>query len=394
MKNLNILITEDERVQARLLQHKLTEMGHKVVAMVDSGEEALHKAERLRPDLVMMDINLAGELNGIETARLIQKQLDVPIIFVTSADDTDTIEKAVASNASGYLFKPVESKRDVSVAIDMAMTKSAYDRKLKELNKALDVKVKERTSQLEEANLKLTKALERERELNEFKSSIIINVSHQFKTPLTAIHSSAELIGKMLEMGAAPEKVFRHTKRILDSVDNLNALITEILYVEGTDKQKEAFNPQVVNLRSYLLSFMDEIKLGVGKNHTIKSEIKIDKPKVLLDKQHFHQIISNLMANAANYSEEGTTILFKIDVKEGKMKGEVRDQGIGIPEKDKAKLFDRFYRGSNVSYRQGTGIGLSIIKKAVELLGGKLDFESKLGKGTTFKFVLPIHYVS
>jgi signal transduction histidine kinase len=394
MEQLKILITEDEQVQALLLQRQIKALGHQVVGIVSSGEEALERLQDLQPDLVMMDINLAGELNGIETAELIQKNQDLPIIFVTSAEDKGTIDKALASNAGGYLFKPVENKRDVSLSIDLAMTKNAYDRKLRQLNKELDDKVRLRTNELEEANKKLKKALDRERELNEFKSTIILNVSHQFKTPLTAIHSSAELIERNLNQTANIERAIIHTKRILDSAENLNALITELLYVEGDRQKNEIFNLESVNLNNYLQKFIEEIEHGIGKNHKIKSKIELDKSIVLMDKQHFHQIVSNLMANAVNYSESGKTVSLHIKLKEGKLSGEVRDQGIGIPDKDQGHLFTRFFRASNVSYRQGTGIGLSIVKKALDLIGGTLDFKSIEGKGTTFYFTMPIRYAN
>lgn len=390
MKHLRIFITEDENVQALLLRKTLSELGHTVCGMAQSGEETLELIENLKPDLIMMDIHLAGEMDGINTAKLVREKIDVPIIFVTAADDQKTIEEAVASNAHGYIFKPAKNLRDISTVIDMAITKHGFELRLKNLNKELDDKVKQRTKELESANLQLKKALNKERELNEFKSIIISNVSHHFKTPLTTISSSAELIGKNVEMKGDPKRILKHTARIQDSVEMLNQLITEMLYVENADATKHLKAIEEMNLETYLKKFVDEMKHGICRNHVFKTKIDLEKPIVNLDKNLLNQILSNLVLNAATYSNEGTEIFMSVTTTDNKLYGIVKDQGIGIPKKDQKKLFERFYRGSNVGYRQGTGLGLSIISKSLEMLDGEIELHSEENVGTEFRFSFPL----
>jgi signal transduction histidine kinase len=272
----------------------------------------------------------------------------------------------------------------------MALTKDLLERKLKNLNKELDVKVKQRTKELQVANTDLKKALEKEKELNEFKSLIVTNVSHQFKTPLTTINSSAELIDKNIEMNGDLTRILKHSLRIQNSVKHLNDLLNEILYIDKADSVKISFNPETIHLAEYLDSIFDDVTHGICRKHILKKTIELDKDEHFIDKELFHQVISNLLANAANYSKDGSVIDLMIKTEGGWLYGTVKDNGIGIPKKDQEKLFERFFRGSNVGPKEGTGLGMPIIKKSLEVQGGDLTFESKVGRGTSFHFKIPV----
>ena len=389
MNPTKILITEDEPVQALMLKKALEELGHKVIGVVNNGEEAIALAKKEKPNLIMMDIGLPGGMDGITAADIIKRECDIPVIFVTASDDQATIKKAVASNANGYILKPV-NQREINIVVEMALTKDLLERKLKNLNKELDVKVKQRTKELQVANNDLKKALEKEKELNEFKSMIVTNVSHQFKTPLTTINSSAELIDKNIEMNGDLNRILKHSLRIQNSVKHLNDLLNEILYIDKADSVKISYSPEILNLREYLETFFDDVTHGICRKHRLKRKINLDKDEHNIDKELFHQVLSNLLANAANYSKDDSTIEVEIKTENGWLYSMVKDYGIGIPKKDQDKLFDRFFRGSNVGPKEGTGLGMPIIKKSLEVQGGELTFESEVGKGTTFHFKIPV----
>tara|TARA_R110002049_G_scaffold59621_3_gene161180 strand:+ start:803 stop:2008 length:1206 start_codon:yes stop_codon:yes gene_type:complete len=389
MNPTKILITEDEPVQALMLKKALEELGHKVIGVVNNGEESIALAKKEKPNLIMMDIGLPGGMDGITAADIIKRECDIPVIFVTASDDQATIKKAVASNANGYILKPV-NPREINIVVEMALTKDLLERKLKNLNKELDVKVKQRTKELQVANNDLKKALEKEKELNEFKSLIVTNVSHQFKTPLTTINSSAELIDKNIEMNGDLSRILKHSLRIQNSVKHLNDLLNEILYIDKADSVKISYSPEIINLNKYLDTFFDDITHGICRKHSLKKSIDLDQDEHYIDKELFHQVLSNLLANAANYSKDGTIIEVELKTQNGWLYCTVKDHGIGIPKKDQAKLFERFFRGSNVGPKEGTGLGMPIIKKSLEVQGGELSFESELDKGTTFQFKIPV----
>ena len=389
MEPTKILITEDEPVQAFMLKKALEELGHKVIGVVNNGEDSIALAKKEKPNLIMMDIGLPGGMDGITAADIIKRECDIPVIFVTASDDQATIKKAVASNANGYILKPV-NLREINIVVEMALTKDLLERKLKNLNKELDVKVKQRTKEIQVANNDLKKALEKEKELNEFKSLIVTNVSHQFKTPLTTINSSAELIDKNIEMNGDLNRVLKHSMRIQNSVKHLNDLLNEILYIDKADSVKISFSPEIINLAEYLESFFDDVTHGICRKHKLKKTIELDKNEHFIDKELFHQVLSNLLANAANYSKDGSTIEVEIKTQDGWLFSTVKDNGIGIPKKDQEKLFDRFFRGSNVGPKEGTGLGMPIIKKSLEVQGGELIFESEVNKGSSFHFKIPI----
>lgn len=389
MNQTKILITEDEPVQALMLKRALEELGHKVIGVVNNGEESIALAKKEKPNLIMMDIGLPGGMDGITAADIIKKECDIPVIFVTASDDQATIKKAVASNANGYILKPI-NPREINIVVEMALTKDLLERKLKNLNKELDVKVKQRTKELQVANTDLKKALEKEKELNEFKSLIVTNVSHQFKTPLTTINSSAELIDKNIEMNGDLGRILKHSQRIQNSVKHLNDLLNEILYIDKADSVKISYTPEIINLQKYLETFFDDITHGICRKHNLKKSIELDQDEHYVDKELFHQVLSNLLANAANYSKDGTIIEVELKTENGWFYCTITDYGIGIPRKDQSKLFDRFFRGSNVGPKEGTGLGMAIIKKSLEVQGGELSFESEVGKGTTFHFKIPV----
>lgn len=240
-----------------------------------------------------------------------------------------------------------------------------------------------------QAEAEILNALNKERELNELKSRFVTMASHEFRTPLSTILSSASLIGKY-STEADDEKRQKHVSRIKSSVNNLIGILNDFLSLSKLEEGDTKAKPEFFELTSFLEGIVDEME-EVAKS---RQEIIIEKGHientVFLDKQILKNIIINLLSNAIKYSDEGKKIFLKTETKNNELVLSVQDQGIGIPEADQQYLFTRFFRAKNAINAQGTGLGLNIVKKYVDIMGGKINFASELNEGTVFIVKLPL----
>nr|MBI1231960.1 response regulator [Cytophagales bacterium] len=390
MFSLKILITEDDTVSALLLKKALEKNHHEIIGMADSGEMALEFLENNHADIVMMDINLSGKLDGIKTTEIINEKYNIPVVYLTASSDTETLQKVAVTNPSAYVIKPFNI-RELNMVIELAIFKDKKEKELQNLNNELEEKVKQRTADLNEANKELQKALEKERELSELKSRIVQNVSHGFKTPLTSILSSAQLLQKYAEKDHPfKAKIAKHAGKIENSVRSLNSLLTSVLFFGKADAEKMNYKPVRIYTSAFLNEVVDMVKAGVEND--VKILTHFDKlPKMITsDMDLLYQILENLLSNAVKYSRDGGLVEFKVWLDDSLLRASITDEGIGISPSEQSQLFDRFFRGKNVGLREGSGLGLSIVKKCVEVIGGKISFESELSKGTTFYLEIPI----
>ncbi len=390
MFSLKILIVEDDSVSALLLQRALEKNNHHILGIADSGEKALDMLEENTADIVMMDINLAGELDGITTTEIINEKYDIPVVYLSASSDAETMTKVVGTNPSAYVIKPFNI-RELNMVIELAIFKDRKEKELQKLNNELEEKVKQRTVELYDANRELTKALEKEREINELKSRIVLNVSHGFKTPLTSILSSAQLLQIYAEKEHPfKQKITKHAFKIENSVRALNNLLTSVLFFGKADANKMEFHPKKMFTGAFVKELLDTVKAGIENDVKIKSEL-VNLPKIIVsDSELIYQVFENLLSNAVKYSRDGKEIFFRLEHVDGKLIGTVTDHGIGIPVKEQSQLFDRFFRAKNVGIVEGSGLGLSIVKKCLEVLSGDITFASEVDKGTTFTVTIPV----
>lgn len=271
----------------------------------------------------------------------------------------------------------------------------------KKLNIELEERVQQRTSELfdaikqlketnnkqKQAEAEVRKALEKEKELNELKSRFVTIASHEFRTPLSTILSSVSLISKYNEMGEK-EKIDKHIMRIKSSVSNLTGILNDFLSLSKLEEGIISNNPTLFNIHTLAIEINEELTPALKSNQTISCKHK-GLEDVYLDKNILKNILLNLLSNASKYSGEGTIVL-DMSVSQREINITVKDEGIGIPENDIQFLFTRFFRAHNAGNIQGTGLGLNIVKRYVELLDGNISVESKLGIGTTFKVNIPV----
>lgn len=266
---------------------------------------------------------------------------------------------------------------------------------LAKLNTELENKVQERTKELEIANKDLNdskkevlKALEVEKELNNLKSRFVTTASHEFRTPLGTILSSASLIARY-EGSEETEKRMKHVERIRSAVGNLTEILNDFLSVEKLEEGIVRNNPVQFDLNDFVLSIIEELKTITKKGQQIVFHHNGKTTSVFLDNQLLRNSLINLISNAIKYSDEGKEITVRTSVNGNSIRIEITDQGIGIPPEDQQHMFSRFFRAKNATNIQGTGLGLNIVRKYIELMEGKIGFSSELGVGTTFFVEFP-----
>jgi PAS domain S-box-containing protein len=235
----------------------------------------------------------------------------------------------------------------------------------------------------------LLKALEKERELNELKSNIITVVSHEYRTPLTTILSSAELLERYGHKWT-DEKKQQHLRRIQTTVHHLTQLVSDVLLLEKAKAGKLEFNPTVLDVVTLCRELVEEMQLMAGDKHKLEFVTQEHSLQAEFDEKLLRQMLINLLSNAIKYSHPGSDVHFALTSQPNEVIFRIQDEGIGIPPEDQQRLFESFHRASNVGTIPGTGLGLAIVKKSVDLHGGQLAVESEVGVGTTFVVRLPL----
>ena len=236
----------------------------------------------------------------------------------------------------------------------------------------------------------IMKVIDKERQLNKLKSSFISMASHEFRTPLTTIQSSNELISMYLDSSAVPvdTKLSKHVLRIRTELERLNSLLKDVFTLGRLDVGKARLNKDITSLTGIAKQVVLENSVPF-KDRSITIKTEGTERQVKLDSQLISHVLSNLINNALKYSQGGEDPEVIILYEAGHVEIKVRDFGIGIPKKDQGGLFESFSRASNVGDIEGTGLGLVIVKQFVEMHGGTISYESKVNKGTTFKIVIP-----
>jgi PAS domain S-box-containing protein len=496
MGQARILVVEDEVIVARAIASQLSQLGYVVTGTASSGKVAIAKALETQPELVLMDIILKGEMDGIATASHIREQLDVPVIFLTAYGDNNTLERAKITQPFGYIVKPFTTK-DLKIAIEIGLLKHQLERELRQnrdqlatlLNSISDAVIatneqgkvtfmnpaaetltgwqqkdalgneaanifhivdeatdtilenpvtkvlrEQQVVYLEEftslirrdgkrvpigdsaSPLKggpdkingvvvvfwdlsdrrqtkvLEKALEKEQELNRLKSLFISTVSHEFRNPLTVIQTAVELI-EMKGGNLTDVKRGIYLKRIQGAVQSMEKLMEEVLFVGRAEAKKLVYNPAPLNLEQFCLELIKDFSIVESSECEVVFTCHSDRTDAVMDEGLLNYMFGNLLSNAIKYSPRGGKIQFNLicDPIEKVAIFYIQDQGMGIPEADQARLFESFYRGSNVQSIKGTGLGLVIVKRCVDAHRGQISVTSQIGVGTTFTVILPLN---
>jgi PAS domain S-box-containing protein len=241
------------------------------------------------------------------------------------------------------------------------------------------------------AEAELLKALDRERELSQLKSNFVATVSHEFRTPLEIIMSSGEILDRYLDR-LRPEQRHEHLQAIHDAVRRMSALMEEALVLGKVESGKLQIDKTPVDLVNFCARVIEEIRAATEDRCPIELMTQ-DLPPMpaLADESLLRHILTNLLSNAVKYSKPGATVSLLIAQADGHAIFQVADTGCGIPLPDQERVFNAFHRGQNVRKIRGTGLGLVIAKRCVDLHNGRIRFQSAVGQGTTFQVRLPLY---
>lgn len=269
------------------------------------------------------------------------------------------------------------------VAAALISTNEGLEKKVSDRTKVLQEAIRE----LEKSRNELSKALEKEKDLNDLKSRFISMASHEFRTPLTTILSSASLISEYVET-SNNDKREKHITRIKSAVNNLNDILSDFLSLSKLEEGKVHSENRKFDLMHLISETVGDLQLTKKKGQEIIYSHTGEK-EVLLDSKLLKNILINLVNNAMKFSPENKKIFVTSTSSSNEVSLEIKDQGIGISVEDQKHLFERFFRAKNAFNIQGTGLGLHIVGSYVDLMNGRLQLMSELDKGTTITIHFP-----
>ena len=372
----SILIIDDEKANIMVLTSILSS-NYRVLALKDSREAVQVAAEEL-PDVILLDV-LMPEMDGFEVIEELKnnnKTKDIPVIFITGLDSTEAEEKGFKLGAADYIAKPFHPAI-VQLRIHNQIKLQERDLIERDLNVVLKLKEE------------LIDAKEHAEHSNRAKSEFLSRMSHEMLTPLNAI------IGLLQVARMRPDKQKEYFDEIDSSSRELLALINNVLDVSGMEYGTLKLNEVEFSFKAMIRTVLsDAVRHAKRKEQTINFTVDPTIPEDLVgDEKMLYKLINNLLANAIKYSPEKSDINFEAVLfyaKENRvsLKIIVEDHGIGISEKQQSNLFSLFEQvdGSNTRKHGGIGLGLALSKRIIDMMGGSIWVESKLGEGAKFSF--------
>lgn len=378
MAATRILIVEDEGIVALDIQQQLIGLGYDVPAMAASGEDAIRKAAETRPDLVLMDIRLKGEMDGIQAAQHIQARSGIPIIYATAHSDEATLQRAKITGPFGYVLKPFET-RELHIAIEIALYRHQ-----------MELQLKRYAARLEQSN----------RDLRDF----IHIASHDLQEPLRKVQAFGARLGA--EYGQALGDQGRsYLARIQKAMARMQSQIDGLMDYTRVTTNAQPF--QSVDLAEIVRGVVSDMETRIKK---VGGRVEVgDLPAIDADPIQIRQLISSLVGNAVKFQRTGEAPVVRIHGRRlngrdqqtpGHFSGGevcqlmVEDNGIGFDERYLDRIFHAFQRLHGRDEYEGTGMGLAICRKIVERHGGGITATSTPGLGTTFIVTLPIQQPS
>ncbi|MCP3942359.1 MAG: hybrid sensor histidine kinase/response regulator [Desulfobacteraceae bacterium] len=377
---LNILVVDDDPFARKLLSSILEALGHSV----SDARDGLDAIEKLDPsgktDLILSDMNMP-KMNGIELIKhLRENKTQIPIIILTVNEEFSVAIDAMKAGANDYLIKDENIQDTIPIAIEQIWE----NHRLKEKNLQLIAELENKNKELEKSNKELE-------DLNQLKNKFIGIAAHDLRGPLSGINGFSELLLEE-ECGDISEEQREFLSMIFSATEDMLALLNNLLDVSVIESGKLELN---LNLASIIPIIRQRVMLSrvmaEKKGIIIHMDLQ-DIPRFKFDAQRIPQVIDNLLSNAVKFSPHKSNVYIYAKHFKNKIKISVKDQGPGIPEAEKPKLFDTFQRLSAqpTGDETSTGLGLAIVKKIVEAHNGKIEVESQVGSGTVFSFTLPV----
>lgn len=396
-KKANILIVDDQEANIDVLEGFLEIQGYNNLKTTTDPRTVVELYKNFKPDLILLDLTMPY-LTGFEVMdqlkNLIQENTYLPILVLTADITNETKLKALSGGASDFLTKPFDLL-EVGLRIKNLLLSSYLQQQLMNQNRILDEKVNDRTRELVEKNRELISAKEKAEASDRLKTSFINNISHEIRTPLNGILGFGEILTDP-DLDAEEKNQYLYilnesSERLINTVTNF----LEISMISSGNQEMDLkdFHPGYV-INNIARQFNEpcankNIQFNVEQSPAIQ-ELKIHSDGELLTK-----ILRHLMDNAVKYTDSGS-ITLRVESRENELLFSVKDTGKGISDEGKKLIFNSFMQGDNSYTRsyEGCGLGLSIAKGLIELLGGTIWVESEQDKGSTFFFTIPIQPVA
>jgi signal transduction histidine kinase len=369
-----IMVVEDESIVAKDLELTLKRLGYIVPATASSAADALSKAGKHRPDLVLMDIHLQGEIDGIAVARRLRSEMDIPVIYLTAYADEDTVARARETEPFGYLLKPF-NERELRSMLEVAIYKHDAEARLRHSDRMASI------------------------------GTMAAGVAHEINNPLAYMIANLDFAAKAIadvttSLAGAPradggeDPLVDHLRAASTAIDDASggaARVRKVVADVSRFAQAKDTDRRPVELWDALES---AIRLSSHhlQHHAVIVRDPGRAPRVLASTQGLEQVFINLLVNAAQAMPEGRPQANRIHVKtrtddEGKAVVEIADTGAGITPEIKERIFDPFFTTKPIGL--GTGLGLSICHRIISDHGGAIAVESAVGSGTLFRITLP-----
>ncbi|MFO7674622.1 MAG: PAS domain-containing sensor histidine kinase [Lutibacter sp.] len=336
-------------------------------------------------------INDRKNTRGLYLFGLTKNNLEFPLEIALNPFTIYEKEYIMALVIDMTIKRETEKKLDsVKVVLEEKVKKGTAElentiKQLKEVNRNFKIELKRRI----EIENKLKNSLKKEKELNELKSKFLSLVSHEFKTPLSGILTSAILLERY-QLTEQPEKREKHIKTIIGKVQYLNNILNDFISLERLDSNNENYKFKTFNLSKVINEVVYNANMLLKSGQRINISPNMAEYVLFQDEKILELTLNNIIYNAIKYSPENTNIDIEISKKKNNLIIKVADKGIGIPKKDQKFIFNRYFRAENVLNIQGTGSGLNIAKAHLQNLGGSISFVSTENKGSVFLVELPL----
>jgi PAS domain S-box-containing protein len=337
----------------------------------------------------MQDPKARGMGLGMTLSALKKDGTEFPVEVSLGHFKTDEEQFVIAYIADITMRKQNEEKI-LNQQADLATT----NEEIKKLNSNLEEQVENRTTELkillnelEASKEVLTVLLEKEKEVNDLKSRFVSMASHEFRTPLSTILSSISLLSKYSTTEDQPKRD-KHIERIKSSVKSLTDILNEFLSLGKIEEGKVEVNPETFDLTEFINTIIYEMNILLKPAQNIQYN-HVGSPITFSDSNLLKHVVINLLSNAIKFSPENSTITIETEIANDNTQLKISDKGIGIPIIDQVHLFERFFRATNVANIQGTGLGLHIVGRYIDLLNGTIQYTSELENGSTFTINYP-----
>jgi signal transduction histidine kinase len=358
-----------------------------ILAQLDARTHDLHVSEARFHNLVARngDGILVVDHQGIiqfanpAAQQLFQRSVDelvgTPFGFPVGVGETNEISVLLPSGHTA--------------TVEMRVVETEWDNQAARLVTLRDMTERNAAQQALIEQERLRVALEKERELSDVKSMFMHTVSHEFRTPLAMIMTASELLLHYADRMTDDQRQMR-LATIQAQIKHMEAMMQEIAIVIRADQGRLEYHPERVDFREMVSSIVDELRSTIGAEHRITFHAQAGSYQAMSDRKLVRHIINNIFTNAVKYSKPGSSIHVGLKRRVGEYELSVRDEGIGIPAEDLARLFQPFYRARNVGVVGGTGLGLKVVKDCVDAHGGRISVESALGVGTLVTVCIPV----